>query len=426
MFGDLSERQSDRRLTESGGGPEHRLHERRNSSLDWIALFKNADALEVREALRDCEVLELSAGSAVLSPGQANDHAYILLSGELAAFLSEEVRADQAIAFARGDCVGELSVIDGKPASALVLALSSVRLLKISKPVFCERLLVIPQIASNLMMSLTERMRRSNEQALKAQREQLELEHLRKELSVARQLQTSMLPLQRPLFADRQDIDICGFMEPASVVGGDLFDAFFLDDRRLFFCVGDVSGHGIAAALFMARAIGLIRVLATQVEHPDELLGLLNERLCIDNDANIFVTLFCGTLDVPTGILNYSNGGHCAPMLVLGDSSIELPIPKGALVGAFPGLKYQRMTHRLQEQQTLFCYTDGVTEAQNAAGDEFGEQRCQMVLNRSCTETLPKLLDDVRSAVKLHTGADTLEDDCTMLALRLAARPLPA
>ncbi len=106
-----------------------------------------------------------------------------------------------------------------------------------------------------------------------------------------------MLPLQRPLFPGRTDIDVCGFMEPASKVGGDLFDAFFVDNRTLFVCVGDVSGHGIAAALFMVRVIGLLRILAMESTQPEKILETLNDRLCIGNDTNLFVTLFCGFLN---------------------------------------------------------------------------------------------------------------------------------
>jgi sigma-B regulation protein RsbU (phosphoserine phosphatase) len=271
------------------------------------------------------------------------------------------------------------------------------------------------------MVSLTERMRRTNQITLEAQREHLELVHLRKELDFARQLQTSMLPLQRPLFPDRHDIDICGLMEPASKVGGDFFDAFFVDDERLFFCIGDVSGHGVAAALFMARAVGLLRILAMNTPEPDILLTALNRRLCVGNDTNLFVTLFCGFLHLGSGHLVYSNGGHCAPMIVSAFGARELPLPKGSLVGAFEAARYSQLEVVLAAGETLFCYTDGVTEAHNPMGGEFGEARCLAQLANSATEpsiTMSSLLDQLRTAVSEFSGSNVLEDDCTMLALR--------
>ena len=200
-------------------------------------------------------------------------------------------------------------------------------------------------------------------------------------------------------------------------MGGDLFDAFFIDERQLFICIGDVSGHGIAAALFMARAIGLLRVLAMSITAPDQLLATLNERLCIGNDTNLFVTLFCGFLDLDSGVLRYSNGGHCPPMLLAGGQARLLPIPKGVLVGAFPGLKYGVMEYTLARGETLFCYTDGVTEAAGADGEEFSEQRCLDLLGAWNHAQFPAELAGLRRAVSEFTGQHVLDDDCTMLAV---------
>ncbi|MFZ4539134.1 PP2C family protein-serine/threonine phosphatase [Propionivibrio sp.] len=207
-------------------------------------------------------------------------------------------------------------------------------------------------------------------------------------------------------------------MEPASNIGGDLFDAFFVRSHQLFFCIGDVSGHGIASALFMARTIGLLRILAMSTVQPDELLTKLNDRLCIGNETNIFVTLFCGFLDVPTGALVYSNGGHCAPILRSDGYSDYVPIPKGPLIGAFEDMRFGAMHLTLNPGDTLFCYTDGVTEAQTAAGEEFSEERCLSILDRVGHIQLPEVLDTFRGEVSLFTQSEVLADDCTMLALR--------
>jgi sigma-B regulation protein RsbU (phosphoserine phosphatase) len=403
--------------------PRHDNHcvhgERRREGMDWIGLFRQASADAVEAALAEAEVLELPADAPLLHYGEANHNVYILLSGALNVHLDGKAGSAGAIAILPGEVIGELSAIDGAPVSALVVASAASQVLQLSRELFWQKLMALPGVASNLMTTLSGRMRRANDAALLAQRAALELQHLRKELDIARQLQVSMLPLQRPLFPERTDLHACGLMEPASHVGGDLFDAFFIDEHLLFICIGDVSGHGVAAALFMARAIGLLRVLAMSITEPDLLLATLNERLCAGNDTNLFLTLFCGFLDVDTGLLRYSNGGHCPPMLLSGGVASLLTIPKGVLVGAFPGLKFGAMETVLAPGDTLLCYTDGVTEAANTAGEEFSEERCLALLSAwSPQEPLPEALDALRHAVSTFTGQPLLDDDCTMLALR--------
>jgi sigma-B regulation protein RsbU (phosphoserine phosphatase) len=415
-------RDPDRRVLWLPRRPERRLMDRRLLELDWIPLFREVSPEAVINALADSQVLTLPAGAELLTLGETNHTIYIPLSGTIAAYLDASSDPENAIPIPSGECVGELSAIDGKPVSARVVALTDARVLKISREVFWDRLMTLPSVARNLRITLSERMRRTSEMALKAQRQQLELIQLRKELDVARQLQASMLPLQRPLFAERTDIEVCGFMEPASNVGGDLFDAFFVRDHQLFICIGDVSGHGIASALFMARTIGLLRMLAMNTVQPDELLRQLNGRLCIGNDTNIFITLFCGFYDIRSGTLLYSNGGHCAPILRSADGSRHIAIPKGPLLGAFEGIKFGAAEISLKPGDTLFCYTDGVTEAQTATGKEFTEERCLTMLDEAGSLPLSELLDPFRKEVARFTDSDLLEDDCTMLAMRRPER----
>jgi sigma-B regulation protein RsbU (phosphoserine phosphatase) len=412
------QRGADRRVAAHPRAPERRQGERRGDAFQWITLFRDADPRELERALADCEVLQLAAGTPLLRPGEANRNVFILLSGELVAQLGEDANPDTVIHIAPGECIGELSAIDGKPISALVHAVSSVRVLRLDRDIFWNRLMLLPGVAANMMSTLAERMRRSNRTALAMQRERLELQHLKKELEVARQLQASMLPLQRPLFPGRSDIEVCGFMEPASRVGGDLFDVFFVDARTLFVCIGDVSGHGIAAALLMVRVIGLLRTLAMDTTQPETILETLNERLCAGNDTNLFVTLFCGFLDVQDGRLRYSNGGHCVPMVCSGQEARRLPLPKGALVGAASGRRYASLECELAAGETLFCYSDGVTEAQDAAGMQFGEEGCLEGLRHGGARELAALLDSMYERVVRHAGSKALADDCTMLAVR--------
>jgi sigma-B regulation protein RsbU (phosphoserine phosphatase) len=402
-----------------GGKVQRSDIDRRARNLSWIPLFKDAPPQALEAVLRDCQVLEIAAHTPLLVPGQANRSVYIALSGSVVAHLSYQHRPLAPVAILLGQCIGELSAIDGKPVSTMVVAMTDARILRIPQEVFWGELMALNGIAENFRIILSDRVRKSKELALQAQRGQLEIEHLTKELQIARQLQISMVPLQRPLFGHRTDLDICGFMEPASAVGGDFFDAFFVREDHLFFCIADVSGHGIASALFMARAMGLIRVLAMGIMEPHTLLNELNERLCDGNDANLFVTIFCGVLDIPKRKITYSNGGHCAPMLVHPGRSRMLPIPAGPLVGAFTGCQYNLMEIQLGQGETLFCYTDGVTEAQDMNEEDFTEERCLQLLDGLKPQASGDLLDYVRAQISDFSGTDILQDDCTMLAIRL-------
>ena len=411
----------DRRQENKPVAHEQRRGQRREAPIQWITLFREADPRDIEAALAECEVLVLPPGAPLLRRGESNRDVFILLSGTLVVQLGPDLNPETSIEIGPGECIGELSAIDGKAIAAMVVAVTDARVLKLHRDVFWDRLMVMPGVAKNLMGTLAERMRRGNEKRLAMQREHLELEHLRKELEVARQLQASMLPLQRPLFPGRSDLDVCGFMEPTERVGGDLFDAFFVDGRTLFVCIGDVSGHGIAAALFMVRVIGLLRVLAMESMRPEAMLETLNDRLCIGNEPNLFVTLFCGFLDVPSGRFVYSNGGHCAPILCSEAGATLLPLPKGALLGAAGGRRYASLERILAPGETLFCYTDGVTEAEDAAGAAFSESRCLELLRRAASSPLPEFLDSVYENVVGHCGSRLLADDCTMLAVRRVA-----
>ena len=393
-------------------------HERRSPGVSWMPMFRGTEEATVIAVLNECDVVILSPGTPLLKPGDANDTIFLLLSGSLSACLDSDLNPDAAIPLGPGECTGEMSAIDGKPVTALVVATSEARILKVTPDLFFNRLLTIPGVARNLMAALTERMRRTNESMMAAQRKQLALQHLHKELEVARQLQASMLP-RSPLFPGRGGLDVAAIMEPVSEVGGDFFDAFFIDEPPLFISIGDVSGPGIPAALFMARSIGLIRIAAMgSMMRPDELIAKINDQLCTGNETDLFVTLFCGFLNVTTGRLVYSNGGHCAPILVGSGHAAAIRIPRGTLVGAISGLAYTAFELTLAPGDTLVCYTDGVTEAQPASGEDYSEARLIALLGQASRSTSAAMMDAVRREVTAFTGKHALEDDYTLMAIR--------
>jgi len=401
-----------------GAEQRHALCDRRQQPLRWFSLFRDADESAVIEAIGNATVIDLMPDDVLLRPGDLNDTVYLVLSGGLAAYLDSSGKPGDAIAIPAGECLGELSAIDGKPVSALVKASVPSRVLPLTQDLFWIRLMAVPGVARNLMVLLAARMRRNSEVMLEGQRRQIELEYLRQELDVARQLQLGMLQLRKPMFPERKDVDIAGLMEPASAVGGDLFDAFFVAPQRLFLCVGDVSGHGIPAAMFMARAVSLMRIAAFSIQQPAELLERVNDQLCVGNDANMFVTLFCGMLDIETGLLTYANAGHLPPIVARCGHCEPLPLPKGTVIGVLPGIRYRSLETVLLSGELLLCFTDGVTEAQTPAGEEFTEPALARLVEAHAALPLDDLLAAVRAEVGRFTGTAELADDCTLLAVR--------
>jgi sigma-B regulation protein RsbU (phosphoserine phosphatase) len=177
----------------------------------------------------------------------------------------------------------------------------------------------------------------------------------------------------------------------------------------------------VPAALFMARAIGLMRIVAMGTTEPHRLLERINDELCAGNDTSMFMTIFCGFFEVASGRLVYSNGGHCAPVVVRRDGASRLPLPKGAMAGAAPGLAYEAREVTLEPGEMLVCFTDGATEAQNMAQEQYSEERLVASVARYAAGSLESLLDDVRREVMEFTGRESLEDDCTLLVLRRPA-----
>lgn len=398
--------------------PKH--HQPLPEGLGGSALFHGVDPAAVAATLEDAEILALPAGAPLLTPGTANDSVYLLLSGRLATHLDGTPSPAGGIAILPGESVGEMSAIDGQAVSALVCAAEESRVLRLPPQLFWERLNAIPGVARNLLGVLTRRMRHGNEAILAAQRERMALEHLYEELKIARQLQASMLPPRGPLFPERGDIEAEGIMAPTSSVGGDLFDAFLVSPRRLFFCVGDVSGHGIPAALFMARVVGLMRVAAMTIGEPHRLLEHLNTQLNAGNEASMFVTMFCGFLDIDSGSLSYSNGGHWPPLLVSAAGVRELHLPRGMMIGPVADAAYTKCEAVLERGTTLLCYTDGVTEAANADGEEFSLAGLAAALGDAPAEGRPLAgtLEQVRRELLRFSGDAPLADDCTLLAVR--------
>ena len=245
------------------------------------------------------------------------------------------------------------------------------------------------------------------------------------ELKVASDIQMSMLPKIFPAYPDRDDIDIFGQLTPAKAVGGDLFD-FFIRDEKLFFCIGDVSGKGVPAALVMAVTRAQFRTVSAHESQPERIITRLNDTMSEGNDSNMFVTLFVGVLDLPTGRLRYSNAGHDSPLLI-GSNIGMLPCDSNLPVGVMGDWKFTMQDTQIDPGTTIFLYTDGLTEAENIDHDQFTEERILKVADTSLStndHNPHRLVENMTNAVRDFVNGAEQSDDLTMLAIQYTKQQL--
>ncbi len=239
------------------------------------------------------------------------------------------------------------------------------------------------------------------------------------ELQIARDIQMSMLPKQFPAYPERDDIDIYGMLTPAKAVGGDLYD-FYIRDEKLFFCIGDVSGKGIPAALLMATTRALFRSISRHVASTDQIVAHLNDAMTSNNDYSMFVTLFVGILDLPTGRLRYCNAGHDAPLLI-GSGIGLLPTESNIPIGVMPGWKYVSQEALIDPYTTIFLYTDGLTEAEDCQQALFGEERVIDTARKALADGQQQpqaLIERMMAATQAFVAGAQQSDDLTMLAIQ--------
>jgi serine phosphatase RsbU (regulator of sigma subunit) len=248
-----------------------------------------------------------------------------------------------------------------------------------------------------------------------------ELVAIHRELDIASSIQQSILPRRFPAFPERQDFDLFASMIPAREVGGDFYDFFLIDDERLGVVIADVSGKGMPAAIFMAVSRTLLKSTALEGRAPDACLQRVNSLLCLDNRAEMFVTVFYGILHTGTGELAYCNGGHNPPYILRRGGSVEaLPGTGGMVLGILDDLQYHAKQATVFPGESLFLYTDGVTEAMNAEGELFSDERLRSVL-RDVHGTAPAaLIHDVVEMVNRHAGRVAQSDDITALCVQRA------
>ena len=238
------------------------------------------------------------------------------------------------------------------------------------------------------------------------------------ELQIAHGIQMAMVPKIFPPFPERKDLDMSATIVPAKEVGGDLYD-FFIRDEKLFFCIGDVSGKGIPASLVMAVTRSMFRTLSAHEDKPERIVSQINDSMADSNENNMFVTFFLGILDLSSGHLAYCNAGHNAPVM-LTDRKSPLPVESNIPLGVMSGFEYAGQETELRDDDAIFLYTDGLTEAENTSHELFGEERMYEVLGTRRPSA--DHMEAMKSAVTAFVGDAPQSDDLTMLFIHFFSK----
>ncbi len=251
---------------------------------------------------------------------------------------------------------------------------------------------------------------------LKLNEIQIKEQHIEDELAIASTIQQALLPSGK-LNPSIHSIDINGLQIPAKFVGGDLYD-YYVRDNKLFFCVGDVSGKGVPAALLMTISHSLFRTVSAREDHPEQIMETLNSSISDNNPDIMFITMFLGVMDLSTGIVRYCNAGHNPPIVIRNGQAELLSTEPSLLLGVEMNARYTANELTLTSGDTLFLYTDGLTEAENIRKELFGERRALETAAISGTLTASEQMERMQQAV--HTFVDGAEqsDDLTMLVIR--------
>ncbi len=243
-------------------------------------------------------------------------------------------------------------------------------------------------------------------------------EKIESELRIANEIQMSMIPHIFPPFPELPQIDLFATLKSAKEVGGDLYDFFLIDGNKFCFVIGDVSGKGVPASLFMAVTRTLVRSISDKIHSPSAIVESLNRSISQNNDSNMFVTLFLGILDLENGSLRYTNAGHNPPVLIKkGGEAHMFEKTKFIPAGLFEDFKYGESSVEINKGDKLFLYTDGVSEAENSAGELFGEQLIMQVINNHNTARPQELIAAMENEISAHVNGYTQSDDITMMTI---------
>jgi len=255
------------------------------------------------------------------------------------------------------------------------------------------------------------------------QNQKRKLDDVQEDLDVAARIQQKILHQQFPPYPDRDEFSIYAEMHTAKEVGGDFYDFFFIDDTHLGFVIGDVSGKGIPASIYMAVSRTMLKAIASQISNPGQCLSTVNTMLIPESDISTFVTIFYGVLDTETGMVSYCNGGHNLPYIMHEDGTIEqVQNTGGLLLGKIELVEYESKQFQLKPGEKILLYTDGVTEAMNEKEEMYDVERLEKYLGSHQSDSGEKLLQGILVDVLKFIQKAQQSDDITLLVLKYMSK----
>ena len=408
--------------------------------LQNIPLFQTLPESEIRYLAETLTRREYPTGTLIVREGHPASRFHILLEGKVEIFKALGSSDERLLGVRKaGTVLGEMGLLSEEGLhTATVRAQTPIYLLQMTQEEFDALLHRHPSLAYGMVRTLSQRLnhsenltirdlRRKNRElmqayeALEAAQDQIiEHERLERELEVARDIQGSILPRELPVQAG---YDFGALMVPMSTVGGDFYDFIPLGKDHLGIAIGDVSDHGVPAALFMAMTVTLLRAESrrTPAPSPKEILLNVNDQLIEMNETGIFVTMLYGVLDFNTQLFNYVRAGHEIPIVCNSQGDLSaLPQGKGQLIGILekPTLDVNQM--QLTHGCTLLMFTDGVNEAANTQGSLYGHDRLRQDLAALREAPAQELCEGILERVESYRGGNSQQDDITMLAVTVS------
>lgn len=405
--------------------------------ISGVPLFAALPPSEIQHLAETLQVVEFSAGTLLFREGDIGGHFYILLDGQVE-IIKELDTADERLLGVReaGAVIGDMSLFSQEHRrTASVRARTSLQLLKMTRDDFDTLLHRQPTLAYDMVGVLSTRLYESENTTIRdlrqknreltqayeelkaAQAQIIEKEKLEQELEVARQIQRSILPRELP---QNSAYDFGARIEPMSAVGGDFYDFIPLGKDTIGIAMGDVSGHGVPAALFMAMTATLLRAESRRTNSPREALSNVNRQLVELNDTGMFVTVLYGILNCSTYEFNYVRAGHEPPIVYDAQGKLIEPKPgHGMLLGLFDHDNFDEQSVTIPSGTTLMLYTDGVSEAMDANKVMFGEERLREFVGAHRESSAQELCEHVLQQVTDHYGSIAQQDDITLLAVQV-------
>lgn len=399
-----------------------------------IPFFTDLPVDELDHIRDGMDVVNLKSGEILFREGDAGEHMYIVVSGDLEILMAPDTDNELILnRVPQGEYIGEMSLVTGAPRTASVRAHGDVVLLSMSRTQLMDLLQLHPHLASTMVRVLSHRLDNTNvstfrdlteknrqlQQAfdeLKAAQELLiEKERLERELKVAAEIQMSILPDALPLV---EGFDFGGRILPARQVGGDFYDVFTLDHHKLGVLIGDVADKGVPSAIFMARAHALIIAEADSFISPGDVLRRVNKHITRLEKSTQFVTALYGVLDINTGEFVYARAGHEPPLMLNPEGEVyRLPHKPGMALGLWEDITLDEYTVHLPKDSMLVMFTDGMTDCRNPKGEPFGLERIKNTMGSLAVATAQAACDQLFDTLMYYQSGAKQDDDVTLLAI---------